>query len=163
MKYSFYMNADNYCYAFSYMLKKTKRYSNLLITAVISSIYMIALSALLHRILIGIAGSVIFFALTFTAKYFNKKAIKTQFMSSPILTGLHTLTAYDEGLEIINSYEKMFVPWQSIYDIKDETDKLIILPTYRKGVIVIDKLSADKQELNSFMSLLLGNTGKEGR
>lgn len=163
MKYSFYMNADNYCDAFRYKLKKTKRDNKIVLYSILIAAVMILLSILFEGAQMLYIGAVIMIFSGVLVNSVNKKSIKAQFLSSPALTSVHTLTIFDEGLEIINSYEKMFVPWQSIYDIKNDTDKITIIPTYRKGLVVIDKINADRDELNAFLSVLLSHTGKEGR
>lgn len=91
----------------------------------------------------------------------NKKRILTSFESSVITRGMHTICTYDEGLEILNSYEKMFVPWQSLYFIKNTPTHLIIIPTSRKGVFAVNKAQYSSAELDGIIELLKKNTTME--
>lgn len=100
-------------------------------------------------------------ALIILSNSINKKRILTSFESSVITRGMHTICTYDQGLEILNSYEKMFVPWQSIYFVKDTPTHLIILPTCRKGVFAVNKAQYTSAELDGIIDLLRKNTTME--
>lgn len=162
MKYSFYMNPDEYCQGYKFKMKKSKLgyfgLKGVLIFAVIAALcFLLAKEAgyaVLSFAVITVAGII--------SEYTKSMAVKRQFSLSPVLTGLHTLTIYDEGLEIINGYEKIFAPWKSIYAFKEQDGRLIVLPTYRKGIIVLT-LNKSNSELMEFVKNLKNHLDfKEG-
>lgn len=150
MKYSFLMNADDYYIGYKFKLKKAKIREWNFLTALILSVIALFCFIMAQKIYIGIIFFIFLMAMSFFAEAMKKTALKRQFMMSPVLTGTHTASIYDEGLEIINGYEKIFTPWKSIYAVKEDSQRLIILPTYRKGIIVINKNTENKNELDAF-------------
>jgi len=80
---------------------------------------------------------------------------------SPVLRGRHTLCIYDEGLEIINGYEKIFTPWESLFDYKEDDKRVIIMPSFRKGLIVINKQTENSGELDAFLTSLKEHMAKK--
>ena len=91
----------------------------------------------------------------------NKQRVM-MFEASPILTGEHTVIADDSALKILNSFEMMSVPWKDLYYAKLTKDLLIILPTYRKGVIVINRDTYKGEELDSLIALISTKAKLEG-
>lgn len=154
MKYSFYMNADDYYQGYKFKLKKAKIGDWNFVTALILSAVVVFCFFMADKIYYGVLFFAFIMVMGISAQAMKKNAVKRQFMASPVLTGLHTLTIYDEGLEVINGYEKIFTPWKSIYAVKEKDERLIILPSYRKGIIVMNKNGSDKAEFDSFLNSL---------
>lgn len=84
----------------------------------------------------------------------QKKSIIQEYNFSKVLNGDNTLKIYSEGIEIINSYQKIFTPWQSIFLVKETPKYIIILPTFRKGIFVISKERYKSEALDNVLSLL---------
>lgn len=157
------MTAEEFYEGWKYKLKKNNRNNKktiflfpLLAVFLCLSIYIKEYLFLFYFILF--AGFLIF------NHFMQKKGIMSQFNSSPIIAGEQTAVLYEEGIEFINSYEKMFVPWQSIYAVRQDSQCLIILPTYRKGLFVISKERYKGNELDSLVCALQKNIKiEEGR
>lgn len=81
----------------------------------------------------------------------EKKSVISQYYSSPIKSNEHTVCVYDEGIELINSYEKIFSPWQSIYKVKETSENVIFLLSYARGIAVINKQRYAGPELEQIM------------
>lgn len=161
MKYSFFMNADDYAEAFVYKLKKCRiDYKTSIFLTVLCSIALICY-ILIDKAFLGIAFFVIIHLLNIFTENFKKKNVKQQFLMSPVLRGRHTLCIYDEGLEIINGYEKIFTPWESLYDYKEDDKKVIIMPSFRKGLVIINKQKENSGELNAFLTALKEHMAKK--
>lgn len=154
MKYSFFMNADDYYLGYKFKIKKAKTGDNNFITSLILSVLVLLCFYMADKVYYGILFFVFMMLMSTFAAGMKKNAVKRQFSASPVLTGMHTASIYGEGLEIINGYEKIFTPWKSIYAVKNDSQRLIILPTYRKGIIVINKNSEDKSEIENFVESL---------
>lgn len=152
MKYSFFMNADDYTKAFLYKLEVCKLNDKTPIIVVFLCLIALICLTLLQKSYLGVIYFVLLLISLFFIQNLKRKSIKKQFFQSPVLRGRHTLCIYDEGLEIINSYEKIFTPWESIYHFKEDDKKVILLPTFRKGVLVINKDNTDKEQLELFLN-----------
>lgn len=162
-KLTFKMTAEEFYLGWKYKLKKNNRDNKkilfsipLLIIMLLLTIYIKEYFFLFYFFLFS--GFIIF------NNSIRKKSIISQFYSSPNMSGEQTVVVYDEGIEIINSYEKMFVPWQSIFAVKQDSGNLIILPTFRKGLFVISKERYGSSELDVLISALQRNVKiEEGR
>lgn len=159
-KLTFQMTADEFYEGWKYKLKKNN-YKNRIPLLIIIFILLIPASIAYIKNAILLLYVLFSIALIVSAKIMNKKAVKRQFFSSPTIKGEATLSTYGEGLEIINSYQKIFVPWQSIFSVKETEKLLIIMPTYRTGVFVISKERYSSNELNEIILLLKQNTTVE--
>lgn len=157
MKYSFKMNAEDYYIGYKYKVKKRSprnNYDHFALKLILSAIVIFILTYLLKMGTYSFLYTAIFVVFVTIMQSLKKKAFINQFYSSPVKTGKHTLCLYDEGLEIINAYEKIFVPWQSIYAIKNDSRMLTILPTYRKGIFTIRKTQENREELEQIINVL---------
>lgn len=161
MKYSFFMNADDYTKAFRYKLKKCRLESNALKTSVVLCLIALVCFAFAQQVLTGIIYFVVLGLFYIFISSFVTKNIKRQFLMSPVLRGRHTLCIYDEGLEIINGYEKIFTPWESLFDYKEDDKRVIIMPSFRKGLIVINKQTENSGELDAFLTSLKAHMAKK--
>lgn len=159
-KLTFQMTADEFYEGWKYKLKKNN-YKNRIPLLIIIFILLIPASIAYIKNAILLLYVLFSIALIVSARIMNKKAVKRQFFSSPTIKGEATLSTYGEGLEIINSYQKIFVPWQSIFSVKETEKLLIIMPTYRTGVFVISKERYSSNELNEIILLLKQNTTVE--
>lgn len=83
----------------------------------------------------------------------TKNSVMNDFQRSPILNEENTIRIYDEGLELIGSFEKVYAPWKSVYAVKETKKELIILPTLSRGVAVISK-ERYKNELEEIIKIL---------
>lgn len=152
------MNADSYYIGYKYKLKKCKLSDKSAIYTLILAVVALVCFILANQPFYG----AFFFGFIVVMNIFNamikKNAVKKQVLSSPVLSGMHTLSVNDSGIEIFNSYEKIYAPWKSIFSIKNQKDRLIILPTFRKGIIVIDKNEENRQELDQIITALKNHT-----
>jgi hypothetical protein len=154
MKLTFRMNAEEFNLGMKLKLNKTKNTNK--------ALYLFSLCIFILNILLCYATKEILSLLIFVFYIIGllvilairNKSLKKQFLMSPIVNGEHTIATYDEGIEIINSYEKIFAPWQSIFCVKETPKYLFIIPTYRKGVFVIDKDRYNSDKLNELISVL---------
>lgn len=151
------MTADEFYEGWKYKLKKNN-YKNRIPLLMIILIITIAATIANTKNAIILLYLLLSIVLIVTFRIMNKKAVKRQFFSSPTIAGETTLCTYGEGLEIINSYQKIFVPWQSIFSVKETEKLLIIMPTYRTGVFVISKERYSSSELNEIIALLKQKT-----
>lgn len=157
MKYSFKMNAEDYYIGYKYKIRKRSprnNYDHFALKLILSSIVLFILAYLLRMGIYSFLYVAIFVIFITIMRSLKKKALINQFYSSPVKTGKHTLCLYDEGLEIINAYEKIFVPWQNIYAVKNDSRMLTILPTYRKGIFAIRKTQEHRAELEEIINVL---------
>lgn len=155
------MTAEEFYLGWKYKLKKNNRDNKKIL-------YLLPLLILLSIIFTKNYFFFVYFFVIIGFIIFNnimqKKGIISQFYSLPNMSGEQTIVLYDEGIEFINSYEKMFVPWQSIFAVKDDSGNLIILPTFRKGMFVISKERYKGSELDVIISALQRNVKiEEGR
>lgn len=160
-KLTFRMTAEEFYLGWKYKLKKNNRDNKKIL-------YLLPLLILLSIIFTKNYFYFVYFFVIIGFIIFNnimqKKGIISQFYSLPNMSGEQTIVLYDEGIEFINSYEKMFVPWQSIFAVKDDSGNLIILPTFRKGMFVISKERYKGSELDVIISALQRNVKiEEGR
>lgn len=160
MKLTFQMTADEFYIGWKQKIKKNnfkdKTPLLLFILFIVTALLMI-----LTKNAFYITYLILFIALIVFTKFMNKKAITKQFYASPTVSGEATLCTYTEGLEIINSYQKIFVPWQSIFSVKETEKYLIIMPTFRTSVFVISKERYNGSELSEIIALLKQNTTVE--
>lgn len=163
MKLSFKMTAEDYYQGFKLKLNDIANKNKIISLIIVLAIFCII------GLIIGATYYVIFLAVLAAAMLIltpvlQKKAIKKQFENSIILNGMHTIYTYDEGLEIINSYEKIFVPWQSIFSVKLTENCLIIVPTFRKGIFVINRQAYQNSGLDSLINIIRSHIViKEGK
>ncbi len=160
IKLTFQMTADEFYEGWKYKLKKNNFKDKTPLLLIILLI-VIALLMIITKDFYYLFYCLLFIILVVFRKSMNKKAVKNQFFSSPTMSGEATLCTYGEGLEIINSYKKIFVPWQSIFSVKETEKFLMIMPAYRTIVFVINKERYRSSELNEIISLLKQNTTVE--
>lgn len=55
----------------------------------------------------------------------TKNSVMNDFQRSPILNEENTIRIYDEGLELIGSFEKVYAPWKSVYAVKETKKNLL--------------------------------------
>ncbi len=171
MEFSFNMTAQDYYDAWSIKNKiinnnAKKKYWIALTAAVIMilllTLLLTAITKNLYHMLFFIGYILLIVILIAVKNSGRKKAVQNQFNESAVLQSKHTLRTYSEGLEILNSYEKMFVPWKSVYFAGENDRYFIILPTYAKGILAIDKNRFASQELDKIKAEILGITHFEG-
>lgn len=152
MKLTFKMNGEEYYRAWKYKCKKGSINNQNRIFAVILAIITVIFIVVMKA---GIMLYMLAGMLLFTSVFYNiseKRAVINQFNSSPINIGDHTVAIYDEGVELINSYEKVFAPWQSIFAVKETPEYIIILLSFSKGMAVINKQRYGGNELDDIIS-----------
>lgn len=154
MKLTFKMTGEEYYRAWKYKCKKGSINNKNWIFSVILTIITILLVIVLKS---GILLYILAGMLLFTAIFYNmseKRSVINQFNYSPINNGDHTVAIYDEGVELINSYEKVFAPWQSIFAVKETHEYIIILLSFSKGMAVINKQRYAGNELDSVIGTI---------
>lgn len=152
MKLTFKMTGEEYYSGWKYKLKndRLKKIIFLILTICIfiGLLFILKSGVMLYMI----AVSMLIFILFMNNS--EKKSVISQYYSSPIKNSEHTICVYDEGIELINSYEKMFAPWQSIYKVKETSENIIILLSYARGVAVISKKRYFGPELGNIMNTI---------
>lgn len=162
-KLTFKMTADDFYTGWKYKLKKNNR-NNTTGLFLLPALFVFFIMTALTKKYFFLFYIILIAGFTIINSAVQKKSIKTQFYSSPILTSEQTIVIYDEGIELINSYEKMFIPWRGIFAVKQDSKNLIIMPTYRKGIFVINKERYNGSDLNNIIFALQQNIRiEEGR
>lgn len=167
MELSFNMTAQDYYTAWEIknkiINKDEKKRVRILLTILIAVMVLSLLNALISKNISGFVFPFILVALMLASVAIRisgrKRTVSNQFNESAVLQSMHTIRTYSEGLEIINSYEKMFVPWKSIYYAGENDTHFIILPTYVKGIIAIDKGRFASPELDRIKLEILSSKG----
>lgn len=152
MKLTFKMTGEEYYSGWKYKLKNDrlkKMISLILAICIFVGLLVILKSGIM---IYTIAVSMLIFILFMNNS--QKKSVISQYYSSPARCCEHTICIYDEGIELINSYEKMFAPWQSIYKVKETSENIIILLSYARGVAVISKKRYFSPELENIMNTI---------
>lgn len=127
--------------------------------------------------IVSLAGAVVLFAISFTASYgasfiftacllaafpilasvMQKKTIMSEFSMSSVLNGEHSIKIYDEGIEFIGSFEKIFSTWKGVAAAKNTADYLTIIPDRKNTPFVINKNRFGGEELNRIIDVLQKN------
>lgn len=150
MKLTFKMTGEEYYSGWKYRFKDD-RLKKMIFPVFIICIFIGLLVILKSNIILYmIAVSMLIFILFMNNS--EKKSVISQYYSSPIKNNEHTICVYDEGIELINSYEKIFSPWQSIYKVKETSEDIIILLSYARGIAVINKKRYFGPELENIMN-----------
>lgn len=165
MEINFNMTAEDYYLGWCLKNKKTKSQKGMNIVYYIAIIMFCIIAVVYFKSALYLILSVVFLIVfLLIQKNSIKKNIIRQYEMSAVLKSMHTIRTYNEGLEIINSYEKMFIPWQSIFYIENTETHLIILPTYQKGIIAVNKSNFGGEKLNSIIETVKNMTRiQEGR
>ena len=162
-KLTFKMTAEEFYLGWKYKLKKNN-FNNIKPVFIIPLLIVFLLLTLYIKNYFYFVYFFFFAGLIIFNNIMQKKSIISQFYSLPNMSGEQTIVLYDEGIEFINSYEKMFVPWQSIFAVKQDSGNLIIVPTFRKGLFVINKERYKGSELDALIFALQRNVKiEEGR
>ncbi|MDE5984865.1 MAG: YcxB family protein [Eubacterium sp.] len=152
MKLTFKMTGEEYYSGIKFKLKSDRLKKILLMILIICIFIVITIFLRLGLMMYVLTTVMIVMVCSLTA--FEKKAAISQFYSSPVKSSEHTLCVYDEGIELINSYEKIFAPWQSVYAVRETEENIIILPSYARGIAVISKKRYFGPELSNIMNAI---------
>ncbi|MCC8072595.1 MAG: hypothetical protein LIO62_00495 [Clostridiales bacterium] len=162
MKLTFKMTGDEY-----YLGWKTKL--NMMKMRDYSFFFTAALAVLLFAVTIILKFDYAMFIFTVLILFFailrrvtEKRSIIQEYNFSKTLSGEYTIKLYEDGVEVISSYEKIFTPWQALFAVIEKGENLIILPTFRKGVFVINKNRYSSKELDEIISSLSAHTKIKG-
>lgn len=155
---SFKMTGEEYYLGWKYKLNKGKIQTKGTAAAIILfGILLVVLGFAFDYELVAFIAVVFSIVMAVMQQSIQKKIIIQEYTFSKVLNGENTLKLYGEGIELINSYEKIYTPWQSIFAVKETGQSLIILPTFRKGVFVIDKSRYMSEELENIIASLRKN------
>lgn len=162
MKLTFKMTGEEYYSGWKFKFKdeRLKKIISLILAVCIFVGFLILLKSSFTIYMIAI--SMLIFILFMNQS--EKKSVISQYYSSPVKNSEHTICVYDEGIELINSYEKSFAPWQSIYKVKETSENIILLLSYARGIAVINKKRYFSPELDSIMNAIKSHiTVEEGK
>lgn len=166
MELNFKMTAEDYYLGLCLKREKNNIKNDIDFSPYILLAVFFIISAVYFKSLLYI-GMDIVFAVVFVIfqKRNMKKSFIKQYETSAVLKSRHTLRTYSEGLEIINSYEKVFVPWQGLFHVENNEKYLLILPTYQKGIIAVNKSKYGGNELDAMIEFIRSNAPsfKEGK
>lgn len=162
-KITFTMNADDYYIGLKFKNKKIK--SRNLLTSILCIVFAIVI--VLYTVFLVKNPFLYFFAflialLPIYRSALEKKVVKNNFNQSIVLTGEQTLCVSENGIEIINGFEKIYCPYGTILGIEDTKDYLIIAPVIKKGVFTINKQRYASQELDEIVKILKEKENVEG-
>ncbi len=155
MKLTFKMTGEEFYHGFKYKVNKTGmgEFVQLLLIGIIMVTFIVLTVLKIFDYYLTVF--VVLLGLFYVAQVVtNKKGIIRDYEMSPILNDEHTINIYDEGIELINSYEKVYAPWQSVFSYKETSKELIILPTLSRGVAVISKERYNGNELQNLINTL---------
>lgn len=164
MKLTFKMTGEEYYLGWKYKRKKGSLNSHALLISIIFAAVLIAISVLLKidYYLYFFAGLII--VIGFLGVFTEKKAVIREYEYSPILSKEQTVRIFDDGIELINSYEKVFAPWQSVFAVMETPKYIKILPTFCKGIAVISKERYKSDELDNIIDAVRAHIKvEEGR
>lgn len=162
MKLTFKMTGEEYYSGWKFKFKdeRLKKIISLILAVCVFVGFLILLKSSFTIYMIAI----FMMALILFMNQSEKKSVISQYYSSPVKNNEHTICVYDEGIELINSYEKSFAPWQSIYKVKETSENIIILLSYARGIAVINKKRYFSPELDSIMNAIKSHiTVEEGK
>ncbi len=149
------MTGEEYYRGFKYKVNKTGMSDVAQIIIISAIIVIFAVLTVLKMIDFYLSVFVVLLAVFYAVQMFtNKKSVIRYYEMSPVLNDEHTINIYDEGIELINSYEKIYAPWQSVFSFKETSKELIILPTLSRGVAVINKERYASNELQNLIGVL---------
>ena len=155
MKLTFKMTGEEFYHGFKYKISKTGMGETAQIILISIIIIAFAVLTVLKMIDFYLTVFVILLALFYVFQIVtNKKGVIRDYEMSPILNDEHTINIYDEGIELINSFEKVYAPWQSVFSFKETSKEIIILPTLSRGIAVISKERYNTDELKNLVKLL---------
>lgn len=155
MKLTFKMTGEEFYHGFRYKVNKTGMGETAQIAVIIAIIIAFTVFTVLKLIDFYLSIFVVLLAIFYAVQMItNKKSVIRDYEISPILNDEHTINIYDEGIELINSYEKIYAPWQSVFSFKETSKELIILPTLSRGVAVINKERYAGNELQNLINVL---------
>lgn len=164
MKLTFKMTGEEYYLGWKYKRKKGSLNSHAPLISIIFAAVLIAISVLLKidYYLYFFAGLII--VIGFLGVFTEKKAVIREYEYSPILSKEQTVRIFDDGIELINSYEKVFAPWQSVFAVMETPKYIKILPTFCKGIAVISKERYKSDELDNIIDAVRAHIKvEEGR
>lgn len=152
MKLTFKMTGEEYYLGWKYKRAKGSLNSHAALISIIFALTLIVISVFLKidYYLYFFAGLIIVIGIL--GIFMEKKSVIREYEYSPILSTEQTVRIFDEGIELINSYEKVFAPWQSVFAVMETPKYIKILPTFCKGIAVISKERYKSDELDSIMN-----------
>lgn len=162
MNLTFKMTGEEYYAGWKYKCNKGKIRNNNFFMLITTVLFIIAYSFIFNTGFVAYMFAVGIILISIFRIKAEKKSIISQFSVSPIKCGEHTLRVYDEGIELINSYEKVFAPWKSIFAVKETEQHVMILLSLSKGIAVIDKQKYAQYGLYDIMRKIKMNVQVEG-
>lgn len=161
MKLTFKMTGEEYYLAWKYRKKKLNNFLGIAFY-IILAITFIALFIVLKIDTNIIFLSAMIFIAAFIPKFAEKKAIIRGYELSVTQNTEHTIRIYDEGIELFNSYKKVFAPWKSIYAVEETDDYLKIFLNFGSGWAVINKKRYAGRELDDITEAIKKHVKTEG-
>lgn len=158
MKLTFKMTGEEYYLGVKYKMSKGDTLSGSRLFILLLNCVLLLLIGELFGFTAGAVTIIICISVFMSLqKKMQKKSVIQEYNFSRTLSGENTVRLYGEGIEIFNSFEKIYTPWQSVFAVKETDRALIILPTYRKGVFVINKEKYKSPELERITDALRRN------
>lgn len=151
------MTGEEYYAGWKYKTKKGSLDRHFLLRSAISAALVVIFAVICKAEFYVYLLAVMLLIMGIVGESSNKKAVIREFEYSPVLSGEHTLRIYDEGIELINSYEKVFAPWQSVFAVEETPEYIKILPAFCKGIAVISKERYAGEELDGIIRAIKAN------
>lgn len=162
MSLTFRMTAEDYNAVWEYKNKKCLGINKTRqILIFILSIVLLAVCAYFYSIYLFVSVSALGIAALAASAAARKRRSENIFLHSPVLMSEFTVKTDEKQLQIINGYEKISVPWQSVFSVKETKKHILILPTYMKGSVAINKESCRGKDLENLLSVLKENCKTE--
>lgn len=164
MKLTFKMTGEEYYLGWKYKRAKGSINKRTPLLSIILAIILIVISIILKVDYYSYIFAVLLIVTGIFGVYMEKKSVIRQYEYSPIFSGEQTVRIFDEGIELINSYEKVFTPWQSVFAVMETPKYIKILPTFCKGIAVISKDRYRGEELDGIINAVRAHVRvEEGR
>ena len=154
MKLTFKMTGEEYYLGWKYKRKKGSLNRHTAVLSIALAIILVVMSIVLKVDYYSYLFAGLLIITGVSGVYMEKKSVIRQYEYSPIHSGEQTVRIFDEGIELINSYEKVFTPWQSVFAVMETPKYIKILPTFCKGIAVISKERYSGDELESIINTL---------
>jgi hypothetical protein len=158
MRITFNTNEEEYYLGWKFRRAMTKTNQSVALRSIIFAIVMIAIGIVCRLNYFIYVLALFLIASGIFSDVMQKKSVIRTRKYSPILCSQQSLLIYDEGIELINSYEKVFAPWASIYAVEESPKYVKIMATYSKGVAVINKERYGGKELDDIMNVIKAHT-----
>lgn len=153
----FELNAGQYKKACRLRMRKYNRFQFPGLASYVMAVLVFGVDLLIKADLFFFLLPVIILAFGVFETSMVNSSLTREFVKEPFLHSKQKCTLGEKGITLQNSFERIFTSYGDIYEIKNTRRYLLVLLSYRKGIIFLDK-KKQKEEAQ----LLLSQLKKEG-